>query len=82
MYFVAFVIMIASTYVGLTDKIKTSWAVTTLLCAAAISSSSYLYGAAFDCYVTPKALTVAMSCSIIAAFIWLTRELYYLCGDE
>ena len=76
MYFVALVILAASIYVSFSARIKTGLVELHLLWIAATGSAIFLY----DGFAV--ALTWAMLCSVLAAFIWLTRELYYLCGDE
>jgi hypothetical protein len=76
MQFVALVIMIAATYIGLTDKVKTGIIELHLLWIAATCSAMFLLTD------HAPALTIAMVCSVIAAFIWLTREMYEVCGGE
>jgi hypothetical protein len=76
MHFVALIILTASIYVSFSARIKTGLVELHLLWIAATGSAIFLFNGMLP------ALTAAMLCSVIAAFIWLTRELYYLCGDE
>jgi hypothetical protein len=76
MHFIALIILATSIYVSFSARIHTWLIELHLLWVAATGAGVYLFNG-----ILP-ALSVSMVCSVIAAFIWLTKYMYRFCGDD